>query len=181
MQPKKNNIKLLIDAISIECSNKSEILQIKNELSKFKREVPENFAKTVNRFDALYTHLAQLKAPITGQELSRLSLNTLEQITPHLVHPKTAKTYGKWLEAEVTFNRPVTRESIISTINTLEQSEEHKLDRDRTLPKHMAATQLGFDSNEHTIGTFLISQPPPSKMPPEPNAEGRTAQPGKGQ
>jgi hypothetical protein len=53
LQPKKNNIKLLIDAISIECSNKAEIVQIKSELSKFKREVTENFAKTVNRFDAL--------------------------------------------------------------------------------------------------------------------------------
>jgi hypothetical protein len=94
-------------------------------LSKFKREVTENFAKTVNRFDALYTHLPQLKAPITGQELSRLSLNTLKLITPH-----------EWLEAELTFNRPVTRESIISNINTLEQSEEHKLDRDQALPKH---------------------------------------------
>jgi hypothetical protein len=103
-------------------------LQIKQELSKFKRETTEAFAKTVNRFDSIYTHLAQLKAPITGQELSRLSLNTLKQITPHLVHPKTAKAYGEWLESEVTYDRIVTRESIISTINTLEQSEENKLD-----------------------------------------------------
>ena len=34
-----------------------EISQIKGELSKFKRETTENFAKTVNRFDSLYTHL----------------------------------------------------------------------------------------------------------------------------
>jgi hypothetical protein len=88
-QPKKNNIKLLIDAISIECSNKTGILQI--ELSKFKRETMEAFAKTVNRVDSIYTHLAQLKTPITCQEISRLSLNT-----PHLVHPKTAKAYGEW-------------------------------------------------------------------------------------
>ena len=111
LQPKKNNIKLWINSISIECSNKREILQIKGELSKFKRETTENFAKTVNRFDSLYTHFAHLKAPITGQELSRLSLNTLKQITPHLVHPKTAKTYGEWLEAEVTYDCAVTRES----------------------------------------------------------------------
>jgi hypothetical protein len=66
LQPKKNNIKLLIDAISTECSNKTEILQIKIEFQKSKRETTENFAKTVNRFNSIYTHFAQLKAPITG-------------------------------------------------------------------------------------------------------------------
>ena len=48
LQPKKNNIKLLVDAISIECSNKTEISQIKQELSKFNRETTKAFTKTVN-------------------------------------------------------------------------------------------------------------------------------------
>ena len=119
LQPKKDDVKLLIDAISLECSNKSEILQVKLELAKFKRGITEGFAHTVNRFDSLYTHFAQLKKPINGIELSRLSINTLKQITPYLVHPKTAKIYGEWSEQEILYNRLITRESIINTINTL--------------------------------------------------------------
>ena len=77
----------MLDAISLECSNRGEIQQVKQELSKFKREAHEPFATNVNKFDSIYSHFVLFKAPINGKELARLSIPTLKLITPHLVSP----------------------------------------------------------------------------------------------
>ena len=41
--PKKSNLKIMIDTVSLQCSTTAEVTQIKYELSRFKREQHEPF------------------------------------------------------------------------------------------------------------------------------------------
>ena len=55
----------MIDTLSLQCSTATEVTQIKYELSRFQREQHEPFSNAVARFDLLYSHLSELKAPIS--------------------------------------------------------------------------------------------------------------------
>ena len=100
----------MIDTLSLQCSTRAEVTQIKHELSRYKREQNENFSNAVARFDSLYSHLSEPKAPISKNELSRLSLQTLKLITPYLLSNGAAKIYGDWLQSELSLDREINRD-----------------------------------------------------------------------
>ena len=132
-------------------------------MSQFKREQTEPFSKAVARFDSLYSHLSELKAPIYKNELSSLSLQTLKLVTPYLLSNGAAKIYGDWLQSELSLNREVTRDRIVQCVIHLENNDKFKLDRDRGIPHHLAATQLGILDAvpDPIIPAFLAQGLPP--------------------
>ena len=81
----------MIDTLSLKCSTSAKVTQILFEISRFKREQSEPFNAAVARFDSLNSHLSELKAPISKNELARLSLQTLKLITPYLLSNGAAK------------------------------------------------------------------------------------------
>ena len=87
----------MIDTLSLQCSTSAEVTQITYELSRFQREQHEPFSTPIARFDSLYSHLSELKAPISKTELSRLRLQALKLITPYLISNGAARIYGDWL------------------------------------------------------------------------------------
>ena len=131
ISPKKGNLKIMIDTLSLQCSTSAEVTQIKHELSRFQREQHEPFSTAVARFDSLYSHLSELKAPISNNALSRLSLQTLKLITPYLISNGAAKIYGDWLQSELSLDREVNRDRIIQCVLKLENNDKFKLDRNR--------------------------------------------------
>ena len=64
--PKKQNTKLLFDALSLECGIFQEKEKLKQELSKFRRVMTETFSTAVGRFNSLFTHFQELKSPISN-------------------------------------------------------------------------------------------------------------------
>ena len=117
----------------------------------------------VARFDSLYSHLSELKAPISKNELSRLSLQTLKLITQYLLSNGVAKIYGDWLQSELSLDREVTRDRIVKCVIRLENNDKFKLDRYWGISHHLAATQLGIlDAvTDPIIPAFLAQGLPP--------------------
>jgi hypothetical protein len=89
-------------------------------------------------------------------ELSLLSLSTLKLITPYLIEPKAAKLYGSWVQEQIQLGRDVTREKIVSCILKLEQNTQFQLTTSRSLPHHLASTQLGLPNLDPPTSTFLV-------------------------
>ena len=106
----------MIDTLILQYSTSAEVTQIKHELSRFQREQHEPFTTAIARFDSLYSHLSELKAPISKTELSRLSLQTLKLITPYLISNGAVRLYGDWLQSELSLDREVNRDRIIQCV-----------------------------------------------------------------
>ena len=111
----------------------------------------------------MYSHLSELKALILKNELTRSSLQTLKLITPYLLSNGAAKIYGDWLQSELSLDRDVTRDRIVQCVIRLENNDKFKLDRDRGIPHHLAATQLGIldAAPDPPLPAFLAQGPPP--------------------
>ena len=129
----------MIDTLSLQCSTAAEVTQIKHELSRFQREQHEPFSTAVARFDSLYSHLSELKAPISKNELSRLSLQTLKLITPYLISNGSATIYRDCLQSKLSLDREVNRDRIIQCVLKLENNDKSKLDQNRGITYHLAS------------------------------------------
>ena len=97
----------MFDQCLLYCQSNEEIAKVWSELEKFSRKPGTAFSEAISQFDSLNTHQAQLLKPVLQDELARLSLTTLRQVTPYLMSPRCAKAYTTYCNEQNMLGRPL--------------------------------------------------------------------------
>ena len=161
VNPKKNDLRSLISALTLYCNCNDQINLISLELNKFDRHPGELFSECMSNFDSLFTFLQMLRQPIKKDQLSILSKDVIQSIAPYLVEQKTAKVFGNWIQESILLKRDVTKQQIIETVHKLEQNSALKLSSTKNIPSHFAQTQLGLIiGSDLTFKCTCPSNPP---------------------
>ena len=137
---KKNNFFAFFQALIQTCGQNAEIAEI---ISKFIRAPETSFMECITNFDSVYSHWQQLLRPVSRQELTDISISTLKQITPFLINDHCAKLFTSWLEQQVHYQTPVTKDSILDVVSRFEAQPDLRLNEKKRLPQH-----LGFVHDE---------------------------------
>ena len=94
----------------------------------------------------------------------------MKLITPYLLSNEAAKIYRDLLQSELSIDHEINRDRIIQCVIKLENNDKFKLDRNRGIPHHLAATQLGIlDAVPDPVIPTFLAQVPPSVTSPGTN------------
>ena len=83
--------------------------------------------------------------------------------------------YIDWLQSELSLDREINRDRIIQCVTKLENNDKFKLQRNRGIPHHLAATQLGILDAVPDPGS---RRDQPARSAARPGFQTRPARPG---